>query len=91
MINFAAAWELPLNTWVKVSDGTPPPSANKEGNPYRAWKSHNFVGQIEERIDMDGWRSLKIVLDNDETPDVVDYMAYTIQEGVFHTFEPLNP
>lgn len=86
-MDFSTAWNLPIGTRLKVSNGVPPPSTNKEGMPYRVWRSHNFVGTLEEKINFEGWRSLKIALDNNDTPDIVEYLAYSVQEDVFHTFE----
>ena len=88
MASFQLTWDtIPLNTTIKVSDGNPPPSTNKEGNPYKIWKSHNFIGTLEDKIDREGWRYLKFQVNNEFTPNPVDYLAYEVAETINHNYE----
>lgn len=84
---FEDAWNLPTDTLVKVSNGLPPPSTNTEGVPYNAWRSHNFTGTLEEKIERAGWRYLRFEVLSTTTPEQVVYLAYEIAEGQGHTFE----
>ena len=86
-MDFEQAWNsLAVGDVVKVSDGTPPPSTNTEGLPFRLWRSHNFVGELEEKIG-DGWRQMRFRLHEDASPEEVEYLAYTIADGSPETFE----
>jgi hypothetical protein len=76
-----------LETVVAVNNGKPPPSTNVEGIPYKAWKSHNFTGTLEEKVERDGWQYLRFEVLTSETPDQVAYLAYEIPKGGSHTFE----
>jgi len=83
-MDFAAAWDaFALGDRVKVSDSTPPPSTNTHGIPYRAWRSHNFTGTLIAKVDGD-YRGLQIECD----PETGAIIAYTVAEGLPHTFEP---
>jgi hypothetical protein len=66
---------------VTVSDGTPPPSANVDGWPYKCWRSHNFSGTLAEKIDGPP-RSLRSTCP-DESGSVI---GYTVMEGAGHSF-----
>lgn len=88
MATFTLVWDsIPLNTKMKVSDGLPPPSTNTEGAPYNAWRSHNFIGTLEEKIQRNSWRYLKFEVDPTTTGDQMLYLAYDIAEGQGHNFE----
>jgi hypothetical protein len=83
-MDFAAAWDaFAIGDRVKVSDGTPPPSTNTNGMPYRAWRSHNFTGTLIAKIDGE-YRGLQIQC----APDGDATIAFTVAEGLPHTFEP---
>lgn len=83
-MDFAEAWTaFAIGDRVKVSDGTPPPSSNTTGMPYRAWRSHNFTGTLIAKIDGD-YRGLQIECD----PEAGATIAFTVAEGIPHTFEP---
>ncbi|MES2903275.1 MAG: hypothetical protein V4696_03740 [Pseudomonadota bacterium] len=86
-MDFETAWtELAIDDRVAVSNGQPPPSANQEGIPYKAWKSHNFTGELQEKKTVLGWRYMVFKLDDDDSPDEVDLMCYTVSEGAGHSF-----
>lgn len=85
IMTFDEAWDLAIDTVVTVRTG-PPPSTNTEGYPYKAWKSHNFTGTLEEKITRDGWRYLRFEVNADETPEAVEYLAHEIPEGGAHSF-----
>lgn len=74
---------------LRVSNGLPPPSANKLGIAYRSWASHNFNGTLRDKIERDGWRYLSIEVDPSTTGDEVEYLAHEIAEGPQHSFDPL--
>lgn len=87
-MNFAELWDsAEVGATVKVRNDMPPPSANTEGEPYRAWRSHNFEGELEAKIDRDGWRFMRFKVDNTTTAIEVDYLAYEVSEAVPHQFE----
>lgn len=80
-MTFEEAWDaLAIGDTVTVSDGTPPPT-NPDGMPYRAWVSHNFSGELLEKIDGD-WRAMKI----QRAAVGAATVAYTVQEAISHTF-----
>jgi hypothetical protein len=86
-MTFEDIWnDIELETVIAVSNGRPPPSTNIEGIPYKAWKSHNFTGTLEEKIERNNWRYLRFEVLNNETSDQVIYLAYEIPEGGLHTF-----
>lgn len=70
-----------------VRNGKPPPSANTEGLPYKAWSTNNFTGTLEEKITRSGWRYLKFEVLPSDTGEHVEYLAYEIADGGTHTFE----
>lgn len=82
-MTFEEAWNaFQLGDMVKVRKGGPPPSSNKDGIPYKAWASHNFTGQLVEKIDGE-WRSMRFELPPTEEGNII---GYTIVEGVGHVF-----
>lgn len=94
MMDFATAWDaLEIGALVKVRDGrgaegagSPPPSANTTGHAYRLWASHNFTGDLIEKIGGD-FRAMRFGLDN----DLGNRIGYTVQEGWGHRFEEVEP
>lgn len=85
-MNFEQAWtDLKIDDLVRVSDGNPPPS-NTTGTAYNAWRSHNFVGTLEEKIERNGWRYLKFEVLPSDVPENVVYLAYEVADGPNHTF-----
>jgi hypothetical protein len=87
MITFDEAWLIPIGSKVLVSDGMPPPSANTTGRPYKIWQSNNFTGTIEEKNINGSWRSMKIEVQSEDTPDEVEHLSYEIIEGRGHLFD----
>lgn len=84
-MDFDQAWKtMDVGDQVKISNGRPPPSMNKQGKPFKAWRSHNFTGTIKQKIDGE-WRSMVIMMDPDENGNQV---GYTVQEGIGHVFTP---
>jgi hypothetical protein len=82
-MDFSQAWDaLAIGDAVSVSDGSPAPSANVEGFPYKCWKSHNFSGTVAEKIDGPP-RAMRIDQEPDEAGSVV---GYVLAEGVGHSF-----
>ena len=83
-MDFAQAWDiLSIGDLVAVANGKPPPSANTEGVPYKAWRSHNFTGALVEKID-GPFRAMRFELPADELGTVI---GFTVQDAVPHTFE----
>lgn len=88
-MDFAGAWDaLSVGDSVTVSDGTPPPSANVDGWPYKCWRSHNFTGTLVEKIDPESApggppRSMRFELAPNEDGNVI---GYQVVEGVGHSF-----
>lgn len=89
-LTFEEVWELAdLGIMLKVSNGQPPQGA--PGSQLRnVWLSHNFTGNLEEKIEEDGWRYLKIATPDDPATVEVEYRAYTVADGGGHSFEVLN-
>lgn len=88
LLNFNEVWDNVVEgETITVSDGTPPPSSNTQGVPYKAWKSHNFTGILEAKISKNNWRYLRLEVTNTSTPSEVSYLAYEIAEGGNHRFE----
>ena len=86
-MTFEEIWNsVELETVVTISNGAPPPSTNTQGIPYMAWRSHNFTGTLEEKINRNGWRYLKFEVLADTTPEAVVYLAYEVAENVTHQF-----
>lgn len=82
-MDFAEAWDaLSIGDTVTVSDGTPPPSANTDGWPYRCWRSHNFTGTLVAKNDGPP-RSLQIELPPDDAGSVI---GYQVVECIAHSF-----
>jgi hypothetical protein len=83
-MDFAQAWEtLSIGDQVAVSNGKPPPSANTEGVPYKAWRSHNFTGELVEKID-GPFRAMRFDLPVDEAGTII---GFTVLEAIAHSYE----
>lgn len=74
-----------LETAIVVSNGKPAPPEGPTLR-YRAWRSNNFSGPLKAKID-GAHRALLIEAVNE--PGLV--VAYTIAEGLGHTFELETP
>lgn len=82
-MDFAEAWNaLDVGNAVTVGNGTPPPSANTDGWPYKCWKSHNFTGTLIAKNEGPP-RTMQIDQAADEAGTVV---GYQVVEGVGHSF-----
>ena len=89
-MTFEEAWDgLEEGSKVKVSNGNPPPSKNKDGLPYKAWVSNNFTGTLRGKVTHDDWRYLHIEVDPSDTGEQVESLAYDIPEGNGHIFEAI--
>jgi len=85
-MDFAAAWDtLEIGDRVTVSNGLPEPS-NPIGMSWKLWRSHNFEGELVERIDGD-WRCMRFELD----ASLFARVSYSIVEGIGHVIEPVTP
>lgn len=82
-MDFAEAWTaLAIGHSTVVSNGQPEPMATPESFVHRVWRSHNFTGQLVEKIDGPP-RQLRFDLAPDDNGSVI---GYAIMEGVGHTF-----
>lgn len=83
-MDFATAWaELELGVVVTVSDGTPAPMALPDSLPMRLWRSHNFEGELVEKID--GMpRQLRFDLPANGNGNQI---GYAVAEGHGHNFD----
>lgn len=81
-MNFSECWDtVSIGTRVEVSDGTPEPT-NPNGNPYKMWRSHNFVGELVEKNGSTPHRVIAFRLD----PDPLATLTFAVNESTPHTF-----
>jgi hypothetical protein len=84
-MDFAAAWDtLDVGATAAVSNGAPRPSANPTSLPMRIWQSHNFTGELVEKIDGDP-RAMRFQLAPNEAGNII---GFTVRESDGHSFEP---
>lgn len=82
-MTFEEAWDtLAIGDECAVSNAEPQPT-NIFGDPFKAWRSHNFTGTLVEKIDGDQ-RAMRFEL----PPSLAYVIAFTVLEIVPHTFEP---
>lgn len=81
-LSFSAAFAtLSIGAHVTVSNGLPEPT-KVGGGPWRVWRSHNFTGELVEKID-ESPRRMVFQLPKEGGALV----SYTIVEGLGHGFE----
>jgi hypothetical protein len=88
-MTFEQVWnDFAIGQRVRVSNGEAEPGGGPEGIEFKVWRSHNFEGELFEKIDEDP-RSLAFRLDEIEDEGVRYRVGYTIAEGGGHSFEAI--
>lgn len=93
VMTFAEAWDaFTVGDQIRVMDGlgaggTSSPEPKPGGHPWRAWRSHNFTGELREKIEEPG-RAFAIAMRCALTaPNARDNeVIYTVVEDVPHGF-----
>lgn len=80
-MSFGSAFAtLSVGDSASVSNGLPEPS-KVGGTPWKAWRSHNFTGQLVEKIEEAPRRMVfRLAQEGDAR------VSYTIIEGLGHSF-----
>lgn len=80
-MSFGAAFAIfNLGNWVVVANGNPEPSKTG-GVPWRIWRSHNFTGQLVEKIEGVPRRMVFSLPEEGGAQT-----SYTIVDGLGHNF-----
>lgn len=80
-MSFNAAFaSIPVGATVQVSNGLPEPGV-QGGRPWQIWRSHNFTGELVEKIDLAPRRMVFTLPPADNAT-----VSYTVTEGLGHAF-----
>lgn len=83
-MDFEEAWStLELGAVVAVSNGQPIPQALETSLPMKIWRSHNFTGELVEKLD-GAPRILRFDLPPSPEGNVIGWM---IADDGTHTFD----
>jgi hypothetical protein len=81
---FAAA---EIGQAISVSNGRPQPP-EKAVQRLREWRSHNFSGPLEEKLDATDTAPRRLKIKAVDTPGLS--VSYVVAEGIGHTFALLD-
>lgn len=82
-MDFPTAWDaFSIGDLVAVSNGAPTPAAGPDSLVMRIWRSHNFTGELVEKMGGEP-RAMRFQLAPNEAGNVI---GFTVRESDGHGF-----